>query len=67
MVEVELATQLKSYLLLVHLYFILSQFQIKIARLSLVFPTYVQFCTKISVLQFFRAFSAAIFLADLEN
>ena len=43
---------------MVNIYFILSQCHIKIARFSLVFPTYVQFLTQIVVL-FFLAFSAA--------
>ena len=38
--------QLKSQLLLVNFYFVLAQFQIKRARFSLVFTTYVQFCKK---------------------
>ena len=47
---------LKSQLLIVNFYFVFPQFQIKRARFSLVFPTYVQFCTQIVVLYFFRAF-----------
>ena len=57
--------QRKSQLLLVHLYFFISQFHIKIARFSFVFPTYVQFCTKIVVL--FFPFQLPTFLARLEN
>ena len=48
---------LKSHLLLVNFYFVLSQFHITRAHFSLVFPTYFQFCTKIVVL--FLDFSAA--------
>ena len=41
---------LKLNLLLVHLYFVLDQFQIKRSCFYLVFPTYVQYCTQIIVL-----------------
>ena len=52
--------QLKSQLLLVNFYFVLAQFQIKMDRFSLVFPTYVPFITKIAVL-FLSLFSRQIF------
>ena len=48
--------QLKSQLILVNFYFVLAQFQIKIARFSMVFTTYVQFCTHIVVLYFLEPF-----------
>ena len=43
-------------------YFVLPQLHIKITCSSLVFPTYIIFCTQIIVL--FRAFSAANFLSS---
>ena len=49
-----------SHLLQVNFYFVLSQFQIKIAKFSLVFPTYIIFCTQISVIRFFTPFSSQI-------
>ena len=51
---------LKSYLILVHFYFVLSQFHIKRTNFSLVFHIYFQFCTQIVVL-FFRLFSSQLF------
>ena len=50
---------LKSHLLLVHLK--QFQFQIKRARFSLVFPTYVQFCTQVVVLYFLNPFQQPTF------
>ena len=41
---------LKSHLLIVNFYFVLSQFHIKRDHFSLVFPTYVQFCTEVVVI-----------------
>ena len=41
---------LKSHLTPVNLYFVLTQLLINIAHVSLVFPTYVQFCTHIVVM-----------------
>ena len=41
---------LKSQFLLVNFYFVLHQFQIKIARFSLVFTIYILFCAQILVL-----------------
>ena len=58
--------QLKSQLLLVVFYFVLSQFHIKRPCFSLIFPAYVQFCTKISVL-FLEPYRQPIFLDCLEN
>ena len=53
---------LKSHLILVNFYFVSSQFQIKRAHFSLVFPTNVQFCTQIVVLYFFKSlFSSQLF------
>ena len=57
---------LNSQLLLVNFYFIFSQFQINRARFSLVFPTYIQFCTQIVVI-FLEPFQQPNFLADLEE
>ena len=58
---------LKSQLLLVHFYFVLPQFHIRIDNFYWLFPTYVQFCTEISVLSFFKPFSQPIFLARHEK
>ena len=60
-------TQLKPHLLLVSFYFVLAQFQINKSRFSLVFPTYVQFCTKLLVLSFLEPFRQPTFLADLKK
>ena len=46
---------LKSHFLLVNFYFFLPQFQIKRACFSLVFPTYLLFCTQIVVNYFFKS------------
>ena len=43
---------IKSQLLLVNFYFVLSQFKINISRFSLVFLTYVLFCTQIVLIHF---------------
>ena len=43
---------LRSQLILVNFYFVLSQFQIKRDHFSLAFTTYVQFCTQIVALYF---------------
>ena len=43
-------------------HFLKDQYQIKISLFSLVFPTYVQFCTKILVL--FKAFLEANFFSS---
>ena len=48
--------KLKSQLLLVNFYFVLAQFHIRRARFSLVFPTYVLFCTEMLVLYCFDTF-----------
>ena len=58
---------LKLFFLLVNFYFVLAQFQIKRACFSLVFPTYVQFCTQIVVLYFLEPFQKPIFLSDLKH
>ena len=58
--------QLKSHFLLVNFNFILAQFQIKRAHFSLVFPTYVQFCTQI-VVPFLEPIQQPIFLAFLKK
>ena len=60
-------TQLKPHLLLVSFYFVLAQFHINKSRFSLVFPTYVQFCTKLLVLSFLEPFRKPTFLADLKK
>ena len=52
---------LNSQLILVHFYFVLPQFQIKRARFSLVYPSYVQFCTKIVVFYFLESFQQPTF------
>ena len=51
--------RLKSHLIIVHFYFISDQFHINRSRFSLVFTTYVQFCTHNVVL--FFAYSTANF------
>ena len=56
---------LKSQLLLVNFYFVLPQLQINRALFSLVFTTYVQFCTHIVVI--FSSFWQPTFLADLKK
>ena len=53
--------QLQSQLLLVNFNIISDKVQIKRALFSLIFPAYVQFCTRCLVLHFFRSFSAAKF------
>ena len=53
--------QLKSHLLLVHIYLFLAQFQIERACFSLVFLTYVQFFTQIAVLYFLDTFQKPTF------
>ena len=59
--EGELTNHIKSQLLPVNFYFVLDQFQIKRARFSLVFPTYVQFLTQIVVLYFLETLAANLF------
>ena len=56
---------LKSQLILAHLYSVLVQFQIKIL-FSLMFPTYVLFCTQIVVI-FFKPFHRLNVLAHLKK
>ena len=53
--------QLKSQLQLVNFYVVLAQFQIKIARFSLVLTTHVLFCTQIVVLKTITPFSSQFF------
>ena len=58
--------KLKSQFLLVNFYFVLARFQIKRALFSLVFPTYIKFCTQIVVL-FLEPFQKPTFLSRLEK
>ena len=58
--------KLKWQLLLVHLYFVWSQFQTKRARFSLVFLTYVQFCSQI-IFRFLVSFFWPKYLSHLEK
>ena len=57
---------LKSQLILVHMYFALAQYQIKIDCFSFMFPTYVLFCRKI-VVPFFKPFHRPNVLTHLEK
>ena len=57
--------KIKSYLLLVHFYIVLAQFQIKIASFSSIFTIYVSFCTQI-VVPFFILFNRQCFYLSSE-
>ena len=58
---------LKSKLLQVNFYFVLAKFHIMKALFSLVFPTYVPFCTHLVVPYCFKPFQKPTFFALLEK